>query len=106
MSSTSSTSLTSFISLTIPSAVGLLISINLGNLISVFQSSIVNPTISLVPGANLDNLRFIARKDPEVVFHIGRLLSALITFLIVCFIAYIAVKIIYKTTKLDATRKM
>lgn len=101
-----SSSLSSFIALTIPSAVGLLISINLANLITIFQSSILNPAISLVPGANLDNLQYIARKDPEVVFHFGRLLSALITFLIVCFIVYLGVRVIYKTTKLDATKRM
>lgn len=94
----------SFVALTVPSGIGILVSVNLGKVVNTLQTSLINPGISLIPGLNLANLQY--SPQPNIVFDFGAMISAIISFVIICLVAYLIVLFFYKTAKIDGLKKL
>lgn len=91
------TSFVEFLSKSLPIAVGLLISSNLGVLINSFQTTTVNPIIQSVGTQSLSSLHIVLKKgnkelnEKPIIICYGQFLNALIQFIIVSFIAYLII---------------
>lgn len=102
------TSFANFISLSLPTAVAFLISSNLLKVVGALQSSVINPSLGLIPGIgeNIDQLNFVVKENPKITIFYGQVISALISFVIICLLVWVLVIIAEKYTKLDLTKKL
>lgn len=99
-----------FVATTLPTAVAFIISSNLSNVLNTLQTGCINPALGLVIGSDLSQLSFTARaetdEDPAIQIQYGQVLSSLLSFIIVAFVVYIVVRLVFRYTKIDATKKL
>lgn len=99
-----------FVATTLPTAVAFIISSNLSSVLNSLQTGCINPALGLIVGSDLSQLMFVARaetpENPEIQIQYGQVLSSLLSFIIVAFVVYIIVRIVFRYTKIDATKKL
>ena len=76
-------------------AIGVIIASAFGNIIAAFTENIIGPIIGCLFQANLDEV-VISVLDGKVTFGVGKLIAAILNFIIVAFVLFSLVKAVNK----------
>jgi large conductance mechanosensitive channel len=78
-------------------AVGVILGVALGNVVSSLVKDIIMPPIGLVLG-NVDfaNLKIVLQSNPEVSINYGTFINTIITFVVVAFVVFAIARLLIK----------